>query len=173
LNQRQLEHEIDILRNRLPSSSSNSNSSENSSITNETTDFDLIYSTTNHGHSHSRYAKHKQELNLKEKELETVGEAYRLKFEQLQEKYDQNVKQMQSKYDTDLNRCRIELNENYKQTLNKSKHEIEQMQTFVQKLKKTNSDSDRVIDSLKQEMAKMKEAHLMKLCNEREKENLK
>jgi len=178
LNQRQLEHEIDILRNRLPSSSSNSNSSENSSITNETTDFDLIYSTTNHGHSHSKYAKLKQELNLKEKELETVGEAYRLKFEQLQEKYDQNVKQMQAKYDTDLNRNRIELNENYKQTLNKSKHEIEQMQTFVQKLKKTNSDSDRVIDSLKQEMAKMKEAHLdeitgMKLCNEREKENLK
>ena len=45
---------------------------------------------------------------------------------------------MQSKHDTDVNRLRIELNENYKQTLNKSKSEIEQMQLFVQKLKKTN-----------------------------------
>lgn len=48
----------------------------------------------------------------------------------------------------------------------------------VQKLKKTNSDSDRVIESLKQEMNKMKEGHLnelthLKMSSEREKEALK
>ncbi len=191
INQRQLENEIDILRNQLQSKSSSiSNSSDNSSIiteNNDTADFDLIYTSNKHHYHHHnnnnnnnkhKYTKLKQELNVKEKEMETVEQAYRIKIDQLQEKYEANLKQMQSKHDTDVNRLRIELNENYKQTLNKSKSEIEQMQLFVQKLKKTNSDSDRVIESLKQEMNRMKETHLdeltsMKLSGERDKENLK
>ncbi len=60
----------------------------------------------------------------------------------------------------------------------KAKNELERMQVVVQKLKKTNSDSDRVIESLKMEMNKMKEGHLnelahLKMSSEREKEALK
>lgn len=70
------------------------------------------------------------------------------------------------------------MSDNYKQTLLKSKNEIDQMQTLVQRLKKSNSDSNRVIESLKNEMKKIKEHHydeltMLKINSEREKENLK
>lgn len=120
----------------------------------------------------------KQELDAKEKELESVYQAHRNKLNKLQDSYDANLKKMENKYHADVSSIKVELNENYKQAMSKTKNELERMQTVVQKLKKTNCDSDRVIDSLKLEMNKMKEGHLneltnLKMVSERDKESLK
>jgi len=85
---------------------------------------------------------------------------------------------MELRCQADIERTKQETSESYKQTMARTKAELERAQLVVQKLKKTNSDSDRVIDSLKVEMGKMKESHLnevtsMKMSSEREKETLK
>jgi len=85
---------------------------------------------------------------------------------------------MELRCQADIERTKQETSESFKQTLARTKAELERAQLVVQKLKKTNSDSDRVIDSLKVEMGKMKESHLnevasMKMSSEREKETLK
>jgi chromosome segregation ATPase len=108
----------------------------------------------------------------------SLEQTYRLRIDQMQEKFDSHLRELNSRYESQLRKAKIDLNENYKQALNKSKQEIEQMQSFVQRLKKTNADSDRLIDSLKQEMNKIKENHLdeitaLKMSSEREKEQLK
>jgi hypothetical protein len=62
--------------------------------------------------------------------------------------------------------------------LSKSKSDIEQAQLLIKRLKKSNQDSDKVIESLKIELSKVKENHLselttLKMSTEREKEQLK
>ena len=65
--------------------------------------------------SRSKYLKVKEELELKEKEMETVSQAYRTKINDLQENYNCGLKQMEQKYQADVARIKQELNENYKQ----------------------------------------------------------
>ena len=109
-----------------------------------------------------KYAKLKNDLNTKEKEMESVEQTYRFKMDQIQGKFDEHLRQMKNKYEIDLHRAKLELNDNYKQALNKSKHEIEQIQAHVIKLKKSNTDSDKVIESYKLEMNKIQNIHIGK-----------
>ena len=163
---RDLENEISHLRHQLRSNSS-SFSSDSSSVMadneNCTGDMDPPY-----------YSRPKQSR----RETESVEQAYQTRFDQMQEKFEAHLRQMQAKYEADTNRIRSELSESYKQALSKAKSEIDQLQAMVQRLKKTNMDSDKVIESLKLEMNKMKESHLdeltmMKMNAEREKEGIK
>ena len=92
----------------------------------------------------------RQQLELKDKEIETVEQAYRLHVEQLQAKCDERVHSMRAKHEQEMHRLKND-------TLAKAKSDLEHAQAQVQRLKKTNLDSDRVIDSLKLEMSKIKE----------------
>jgi len=117
-------------------------------------------------------------LAAREKELEDVDQTYRGKLHKLQENYNISVRDIEHKYQVDIEKVKQETAETYKQAVAKTKAELERAQIVVQKLKKTNLDSDKVIDSLKVEMNKMKEGHLnevtsMKMSSEREKESLK
>lgn len=51
-----------------------------------------------------KYSKIKEELNLKEKEMETIEQAYRIKLDEIHGKFDAHLEQMKSKYETDLQR---------------------------------------------------------------------
>ena len=111
-----------------------------------------------------------EEATAKKKEMENM--------EQMQGKFDEHLRQMKNKYEIDLHRVKLELNDNYKQDLIKSKHEIEQIQAHVIKLKKSNTDSDKVIESSKLEMDKMNKFYLNTLTSsimnsERDKQRLK
>ena len=111
---------------------------------------------------------------LKEEELERH---YRAQLNDEKDKFDARATQIQHDYEAELSRVRQDL-QAFKLSVNKSKGELERMQTVVHKLKKTNMDSDRVIESLKLEMNKMKESHLdeltqLKMNAEREKEAVK
>ena len=173
-NRQQLIHIIENLKSQLKLDSNDFNS-----ILTEhnVSDYDFPGHTTENRYRQQCY-KLKQELEDKEKEMESVDEAYRNKLTKLQDNYDANLKQMESKYHADVSRIKQELSDNYKQAMSKTKNEYERLQTVIQKLKKTNSDSDRVIVSLKLEMNKMKEGHLneltnLKMTSERDKESLK
>ena len=126
----------------------------------------------------SKYAQLQTELALKEREMETVEQTYRFKMDQIEAKFDEHLRQMKNKYELDVHRVKLELGDNYKQALNKAKRDIDQIQAHVLKLKKSNADADKVIESYKLEMAKMKESHLaeltgLKMNGEREKQSLK
>ena len=109
---------------------------------------------------------------------ESVEQGYRVKIEQLQQKYQDHLDKMKEKYESDCNAYKQSLSENYKKALVKSKNEIENLQNMVGRYKKNSLDSEKIIDSLKQEMRSMKESHLDELTNlkitcEKEKETLK
>lgn len=181
---KQLEQEIENLKYQLEqklsqNSSQTYHSGDNVSLsgveTNADGEFDVSISKSN---VKAKYSKLKNELSQREKEMETVEQAYRFKMDQINDKFDEHLRQMKAKYENDLQRAKLELNENYKQALGKSRSEIDKMESLVQRLKKTNTDSNKVIESLKQEMNKMKESHLneiatTRLNNERDKETLK
>ena len=178
MDRQKLEQEIENLQYHLEKAKLNSNS--DGEVTTNSSLSLLINSEdpVDYSAARKKYSKLKHELNIKEKEMETVEQAYRNQVDQIKQKFDEHLKQYQTKCDKDLQRAKQDLHDNYKKELNKAKVEIEKMELFVQKLKKTNSDSDKVIESLKQEMAKIKESHLaeltsMKLNSEREKESLK
>ncbi len=180
LHQKQLEQELENLRYQLDQKFSDKSSFNNDEEGDENNcdelSNSLVFSSKNN--VRQKYAKLKSDLNNKEKEMETVEQTYRFKMDQIQEKFDEHLRQMKNKYEIDLHRAKLDLNDNYKQALNKSKHEIEQIQAYVMKLKKSNTDSDKVIESYKLEMNKMKEIHLneltsLKMNSERDKQRLK
>ncbi|RNA43433.1 hypothetical protein BpHYR1_039728 [Brachionus plicatilis] len=125
--------------------------------------------------------KLKQELgNAKSNEFrdESVEQSYRVKLEHLQEKYQEHLNKMKEKYENELAKNKQILSENYKKALLKSKNEIENLQEMVSRHKKNSQDSDKIVESLKNEMRSMKESHLdevtnLKITFEKEKENLK
>lgn len=125
--------------------------------------------------------KLKQEVNsarLNEFREESVEQSYRVKLEHLQEKYQEHLNKMKEKYENELVKNKQILNENYRKALVKSKSEIENLQEMVSRYKKNSQDSDKIVESLKNEMKSIKESHLdevtnLKITLEKEKENLK
>jgi hypothetical protein len=180
---KQLEQEIENLKYQLEqrlsqNSSRTYHSGDNVSLSGvENADGDLDASMSKSSVK-AKYSKLKSELSQREKEMETVEQAYRFKMDQINDKFDEHLRQMKAKYEHDLQRAKLELSENYRQALGKSRSEIEKTEALVQRLKKTNADANKVIESLKQEMNKMKEIHLneiatTRLNSERDKETLK
>jgi hypothetical protein len=120
-----------------------------------------------------KYYKLKQELNLRDKQVEQLEIQSKNKMERLRIDYEKAVGAEKEGYE----KYRKDLDDQFKLQMQRIRQENDNLQLFIQKLKKTNTDSDKVIQNLKDELNKIQSANLdeiksLKLNVEREKECL-
>jgi chromosome segregation ATPase len=96
--------------------------------------------------------KLKSDLYLRDKHIEQL--------ELTKQKLQQDIKQLNEKNESQMMKIRYELDEHYKNVIKNSQTENDNLQSFVQKLKKTQLDSDSLIKNLKDELNNLKSAHL-------------
>lgn len=120
-NKQHLIHIIEELKSQLRADCTSERNSLCGTEGHDVSDFNFMSTSSDQlgklvaGGNRAKVAKLKEELELKEKEMETVNAAYCSKINDLQEDYNCNLKKMEQKYQSDIARIKQELNENYKQ----------------------------------------------------------
>jgi hypothetical protein len=116
-----------------------------------------------------KFNKLKQELNRREKQVEQLEiQSKKLKFD-----FDQAINAEKENYD----KLKKDVDEQFNIKTQRIRQENESLQVLLQNLKKTNVDSDKVIQNLKDEMNNnhsnyLDEIKALKLNSEREKDML-
>lgn len=155
-NEQNLQNELETLRKKLLSN-------------NEADDKLSIYKQQ----QQEKFFKLKQELNLREKQVEQLEIQSKNKVEKLKFDYEKAIGVEKESFE----KLRKDLDDQFKSQTQRIKQENENLQLFIQKLKKTNADSDKLIQNLKDELnntqsTNMDEIKSLKLNMEREKDIL-